>query len=1034
MQITKISIQRPTLSIVVFIVLILLGAYSYTNLNYELAPPINAPVITIVTVYPGASPQEVENSVTKKIEDAVASIENIDELASSSQESFGLTQIMLLPGTDVDLSLRETQRRVNIVKAELPESCEPPVVDKFDIEAMPIILLSASSDMEDTKFYDLIKNRIQQELSQIEGVARINIIGGNEREIRIELNAGKLKTYRISSLQVIEMLKRANLDFPTGKIKNSNGQVMIRLSGKFKTVSEISELVIGASTDGTMVKLKDIAYISDTQKETNLISRTNGREAIGLEIQKQGDANAVNVSEKVRKKLSELEEQHSDDNLSFSIAKDTSEFTLEAANSVMFDLLLAVLLVSAVMLLFLHSLRNAMIVLIAVPASIISTFTAMYLLDYSLNLITLLALSLVVGILVDDAIVVIENIYRHMEMGKKKWQASYDAVKEIGLTVFSITLVLVAVFLPITLIDGIVADIMRQFSIVVVVATLLSLLVSFVLVPMLTSRFAKVEKLNKNKPIGKFVHAFEAFINRIINRTIVLLRWSLHHKAIVLLLALVAFAASILLVPAGFIGSEFMDPGDRSEFMLQIELPKDATIEQTNDVVRQAENYLLSLPEIEKTFTKVGTKSGAFTVFSTDYVAEISVKLVPKDRRKYSDGIMARRVKTGLEENIAGAKFTSLKVNILGMTVPPIVVILTGPDMDSLLAFSKDVKQLIENTEGTVEVSSDVEGGNPEISVNIDREKMAALGLTLGQVGAEMQVAFSGNTDNKFRSGEHEYDIHVRLDEFDRNTLADLENLTFINQIGTPVKLKQFAGITETEGPAKLKRNKRVPSISVQTEVLGRSSGEVGGEIEEKIAQLPRSENINVEFSGMIKKQNESFASLFTALIASIIFVYLIMVALYNSWGYPFVVLFSIPLSVIGALLAMALAKQILSIFTILGIIMLVGLVSKNAIIVVDFANQLKAEGRKSLDAIVEATRLRFRPIVMTNISMIIGLMPLALAAGAGAEWKNGLAWALIGGLTSSMFLSLIIVPVVYAVFDRFINSNGKTTQITIET
>ena len=1027
MQITKISIQRSTFVVVLFTILTLMGLFSYSQMSYELLPKFSPNVVTVSTLYPGAAPSEVENSVTRKLEDALASLEGIDVMKSTSLESFSIITIELDDDVDVDVVLQDAQRKIDAVLADLPEDVDPPSLGKFSFDDMPIIQMGAYSSLEATKFYDLMDQRIQPLLSQIDGVAQVNLLGGAEREINVNLDQNKLEAYGLSPLQVNRAIASANLDFPTGKLKSDKEQILIRLAGKFSSVNEIGELIV-AYSGGSPIKIKDVAEVVDTNKDEEILSRLNGNSAIGISIQKQSDANAVDVAAKVDGILAELEKTYQGNDLRFEISQDSSEFTLEAANAVIHDLIIAVILVAVIMLLFLHSFRNAVIVMIAVPASIIATFTVMYLAGFTLNLMSLLALSLVVGILVDDAIVVIENIYRHMEKGKSAIQASYDGIREIGGTVTSITLVIVVVFVPLSMTGGLIAGILTQFSITVAVATLMSLLVAFTLIPLLTSRFSKLEHINPKSAFGRIVNGFEGMLDSFIAWLTGILKWAFNHKVITLAVTFVLFISSFLLVSNGFIGSEFVSQGDKGEFIIRLELPKSATLEETNFTTREAENFLSKNPLVTNVFTTVGQTTGSMSGSqSTPYASEITVKMVDAEHRNVTAPEFAREMEIALEENIIGAEFTAVPISITGTANDaPIQIVLSGPDLDTLKSFSEKVIAEMEQVQGTRKIESSLEDGNPEIRVEVDRAKMADLGLDMSMVGGTMQVAFNGNTDTKYRDGDYEYDINIRMDEFDRKSVADIENLAFVNSRGEVIILKQFAKAIPSEGPSQLQRQDRISSVTVQSQVSGRPTGTVGAEIKERIAKLDFPKEVSIAYDGDMKMQEEGFGSLGIALLASVLLIYLIMVALYDNYVYPLVVMFSLPLAVIGALLALAMSSSSLSIFSILGLIMLMGLVAKNAIMLVDFTNQLKAAGLEVKAALTKAVEIRFRPILMTTLAMVFGMLPIALASGAGAEWKNGLAWALIGGLISSMFLTMVVVPIIYYIFDRLLAKVGK--------
>ncbi|SFT52504.1 hydrophobic/amphiphilic exporter-1, HAE1 family [Algoriphagus locisalis] len=1035
MQITKISIQRSTMVVVLFTVLTLLGLFSYSQLSYELLPKMETNVVTISTVYPGAAPSEVETSVTKKIEDAVASLEGIKSMNSISQESISIITIELEAGEDVDYSMQDAQRKINAILGDLPDDADPPSLGKFDLDDLPIMQLAVYSDLKPSEFYDLIKNKIQPSLAQIKGVAQVNMLGGTEREIKVNLDRNKLDGYGISPISVAQTINASNLDFPTGRLKDKEGQVLIRLAGKFQNIQDIENLVIAYRLDESPIQLKEVAEVEDSYKDEDILTRLNGKSAIGLTVQKQSDANAVEVSEVLEHELHTLEQTYNAEGVSFQISQNTSEFTLEAANHVITDLVIAIVLVALIMLLFLHSIRNAIIVMVAVPASIVATFTVMFLAGFTLNLMSLLALSLVVGILVDDAIVVIENIYRHLEMGKTIAQASYDGIREIGATVVSITLVIIVVFVPLAMTGGLIGGILAQFSITVATATLISLLVAFTLIPLLTSRFSKLEHLDKNSFFGKIVYGFESGLDSFVDWLVGILRWGFAHKIALLGITFVLFISSFFLVIQGFIGSEFVSEGDRGEFLLRLELPKDATLEQTNFKTREVEDYLRTLPEVTEVFTTVGVASGQFTGSqSSPFTSEILVKLVDPEHRTMTGPDYARTLENYLEENITGAEYTGVPISIMGTANDaPIQVIVSGPDKDSIRIVSDKIEGILAGLKGTRKIESSLEDGNPEIRVEVDRYKMNELGLSMDMVGGALQVAFNGNDDSKYTDGDYEYDILVKLNEFDRKSISDVQNLTFLNRSGKLIKLEQFATVNQSEGPTKLERRDRVSSAKITSQVAGVPSGTVGAELTAAIDAMELPQQVQINYDGDMKNQSEGFGSLGIALLASIILIYLIMVALYDSYVYPLVVMFSLPMALIGSLLALALTKGTLSIFSIMGLIMLMGLVAKNAILLVDFTNQLKAEGVEVKVALEKAVKIRFRPILMTTIAMVIGMMPIALATGAGAEWKNSLAWVIIGGLLSSMFLTLVVVPVIYYLFDRFMVKIGKGEKKQIE-
>lgn len=1036
MNLTALSIRRPSLIIVVFAVLTFMGVASYFRLPIELVPKFSPPVVTIITVYPGASPSEVENSVSKPIEDAISSLEGIDQVQVGSQENSSFVAVEFEQTVDLDKAVQEMQRKINQLQASLPKEVRPPIINKFALDELPVLKLAVSANVTGTTFFDLIKNRALPEISQVKGVAQVSILGGEEREIKINISSTRLEQYGLSLLQVSQAVQTANLDFPTGKVTGEEGQMRIRLAGKFLDINDIRNLVVGKSRFGSSIFLKDIAEVQDGVKDLDIVCRYDGSPAVGISIRKQGDANAVEMSKLVLEKLAALQGIYAAQGLKFEVVANSSTFTKKATNAVLEDLGIAILLVALVMLLFLHSIRNATIVLISIPTSVISTFVMMNVFGYSLNLMSLLGLSLAIGILVDDAIVVIENIYRHLEMGKNRVQASYDGRMEIGYTAISITLVDVVVFLPIVLSSGLVPNLLRQFCMTVLTSTLMSLLVSFTLVPWLTSRFGKLHRFEGRNLGGLIVLRFERFLDWVSNGFVRLLALALKNrrtKITTLLIAGGMFASSFLLVTSGLIGNAFMEAGERGEFLIEITMPKDASLSQTDATVKRVEAWLREQKHVRHTFATVGSTNKNFAQ-SAPNVAEIQVFLTPYGQgRTDITPVYARKTKIKLEEIVTGARIKTNPIDILGLSNMPIEIMMNGSDLDSLLALSARVRKEMEAVPGCVEITASVEAGNPEVKVEVNRQRMADFGLAMAQVGLTLQTAFSGNTDAKYRDGDYEYPIRIALDAFDRRSVEDIRSLSFVNPLGSTVYLKQFANVREGSAPTRLERRNRITSVMLSAQVIGRPNGSVTREIKKRLDVMPLPSGTEIRYGGDLKRQQQGIGTLGFALWSSLLLVYLIMVALYDNWIYPLIVLFSIPLSIIGAFLALALAGENLTVFTGMGMLMLIGLVAKNAILVVDFANQLRDEGVPLREALLQSTKLRFRPVVMTNIAMVIGLLPIAFAQGSGADWKNGLAWAIIGGLNSSMLLSLIVVPVVYWIFDRGLEKMGVQRKEKVE-
>ena len=1015
MTISELAIKRSTLVVIVFIALSLLGIFCYTMLNYELIPKIDMPMMMITTTYPGASADEVESSVTKKLEDALSALENVKSMSSSSQEGNSSISIELVANTNTDIALQDAQRKVNAVLYQLPTGVKTPSLQKFSSDQIPVLKLGVHAKMASTKLYQITKDQIKPRLSKINGVAQVTLIGGDKREIKINVDRNKLSAYNISISAVYNAVSSSNMQFATGKIEGITSQYTIRLSGKINSLNQLRNIIISKNANGSLIKLSDISEIADGIAEHDNLNKINGESSIGIQIQKQSDANSVKVCNLAKEEMAMIETQYASSGLKFEIASDNSVFTLESANAVIEDLGLAIILVAIVMFLFLHSFRNSFIVLISIPTSLLSVFTAMYIFNFSLNLMTLMALSLVIGILVDDSIVVLENIHRHLSMGKEKSKAALDGRNEIGFTAVAITMVDVVVFIPMVLISGMIGNMLKEFALVVVFSTLMSLFVSFTVTPLLASRFSKIEKRTRNTLMGKIALGFEDVYIKLVVLYERVLRLGLGHRKIVFAAATVLFIASFSLIGFSFIGSEFMPNSDRGEFTIQLEGEPQNTLQQSNILAEKVEKILFSKPEVVKVSSNIGySSSGMMSGSSEQHKSELTVTIVDKKERKQTVEQYAEMIKKEILATVPGIKVTAAAASMFGTSEMPIQILLRGPDMTENYNVADKVMYLIKDIQGIYNIKLSVEKSKPEMQISLDRNKMSMLGLSVADVGNTLQLAFAGNTDLQYSELGTDYDINVKLDQFDRKKINDIGSITFKNSKGEIIELRQFANIYQSLGPNKLERYNRISSITVNAQVFGRPVGTVGSDIQKLITQNIHSNTVTIDYIGQMQRQSEAFGSLFTALFAAILLVYFVMVALYNSYLYPFVVLFSLPVALIGALLALALAGQNISIFVLIGMIMLMGLVAKNAILLVDFTNKLKEEGASVLEALVKAGKERLRPILMTTIAMIFGMLPLALSTGASSETKNGLAWVIIGGLTSSLLLTLILVPSVY--------------------
>ncbi len=1017
-SITEVAIKRPLLITVIFVCLILFGFMSYKTLNYNLLPKFDIPIVMVQTIYPGASSDEVENSITKHIEEAVSSLEGLKAINSSSRESISLVLVELNQDASAEKAQLDAERKISQILSILPADIDEPIVSRFSLDDLPILRLTATSKLSSTEMYDLIDLKVKPLLTNVPGVAQINLIGGIKREIEVKLDNSKLSAYKISPLQVQQLIARGGMSFPAGNIQSDEGRFSIRLDAKLNNIEDLKNLIIRQGQNGSKIFLSDIASITDGEAEAVAINRINGRPGIGIQVLKQTDANTVLVAQGIKKKLEDVKLRYKDINFNYEIASDQSVYTLAAADGVMKDLFLAIIIVALVMVFFLHSIRSSLFVLVAIPSAMIPTFIMMWAMGFSLNLMTLMALSLVVGVLVDDSIVVLENIYRHMEMGKHKRIAALDGRNEIGFTALSITLVDVVVFIPIALSSGLIGNILREFSLVIVVSTLMSLMVAFTLTPMLASRWGKLEHHTKDTLWGRINIWFEDVIDGVKELYVHTLKWALNHKIILAIIITTLFVSTVILIPMkGLIGATFMQPADRGELTLQIDLSPEYTLSQTNQVVSGIEKMLLKDKDVVNVFSNVGTQQGeaSSNAASNSNLAEITVNLVDKKERDYTTDEFGHRMRDSLEQ-YPGIKIVVTPVGLMGNDIP-IQVIIKGTEQDSVKKGSKMLLDIIKDVPGTDFVRFSTKSPKKDIAIEIDRDKASLYGLSVAEIGGAVQLAFQGNDKTRFKDQGEEYDINIMLDKADKYSIDDIRNLTIQNSMGSIVRLNSVANIEEVDGQSVRERTDRLPSVKINAATINRSLGDIVNDIKAKVNETEFPKGTEIKYIGAAENMQESMQSLLMSLGLGILLIYFIMVALYESVTSPFIVLFSIPVSFVGAFLALALTMNQLSIFAMLGLIMLLGLVAKNAILIVDFANHQVMEGKTVYDALIEAGKERLRPIMMTTLAMVFGMLPIAIATGDGAEVKNGMAWVIIGGLTSSMILTIFLVPSVYYMF-----------------
>ena len=1017
MKLTEVAIRRPAFMTMVFVALGVLGIFGYSRMGVDLLPKMDWPIVSIVTIYPGAGPKEVESLVSKPIEEAVSGVNKLDNVRSYSYEGVSVVLAQFNFSASVDEVTNDVQRVVEQARSKLPDDAKAPKISKSDLNAFPILRVSLTGQMQPRNLYQFTKDRIKTRLEQVEGVSAVTIVGGQEREIRIEVDNRKLNAYGISILQVSQAMGRENLDFPTGKIDEQLNQYIVRLAGKFKSLDEIRNTVVAGTPTG-VVYLKDIASVVDGTRENFTLSRLNGQNSIALTIQKQSDANSVKTSDRLRLAMKNLETENGG-RISFTVAQDITDFTRNSLSEVQRDLFLAILMVAIVLFFFLHNARNSLIVLLSIPTSLITTFFFMYLFGYTLNLMSLMALALVIGILVDDSIVVLENIHRHLEHGEEPEKAAVDGRSEIGFAAIAITLVDVVVFLPISMVGGLVGRIFSEFGITIVVSTLLSLFVSFTLTPMLAAKWSRLVRQTRATATGRLILRFEELQERLGDAYRRLLAWALDHRKTIVAISGGMLVLSLALVPLGFVGTEFMTDSDRGEFAVNLDMPLGTTMEKTDQAIARVEKIVAGMPEVERYLSTIGKQQSQWKNAEQSNLGQVQIKLTDKRKRSRSTQAVMLAIKDQAEA-IPGLKTSFNTISMWGAAnMSPVQIEILGSNLADVVRFSETVSGIVARTRGTADVTTSWEEGKPEVKIEVDRDKTARMGLTLAEVGLAARTAIEGDIPTKYQEGDTEYDLRVVLNKSSRTKAQDVGGITLVNHSGQPVQLRQIASVTFGKGPSEIQRKDRERLVTVAANLSGEVPlGQVTAEIEQAVAGAGVPPGIQVFFGGDSENMRDMFSDMTIALSMAILFVYIIMVSLFESYIHPLTIMFSLPVAMVGALGGLALTGTTLSMFSMIGIIMLMGLVTKNAILLVDFTNTLRARGLTMRDALLEAGKTRLRPIVMTTATMIFGMMPLALALGAGSEMRQGMAIVVIGGLTSSTLLTLVLIPVIYTYVD----------------
>lgn len=1012
MNLSAIAIRRPVFTVMVTVALLVLGLVGFRRLGTDLFPDVSFPAVAVVVPYPGASPSEVETLVTKPIEDAVISINGIDRVRTFSREGSALAVILFNLGVDVKDAATEVRERISQIRYKFPDDAKEPQISRFDVSASPIITYTLRGPTSLAELREYVDDVIRPAIEQVEGVAAVNIEGGPEKEITVKLDRAKIDALGISPGSIAMRLRAENLNVPAGRFEEGAREVGVRTVGEFTDVEQVRNVIVQTAPDGSVVRLRDVAQVVDGFAELRTRARVNGEEAVTFAIQKQSGTNTVEVTRRVKERLAELEKSFPQ-GYAASLLIDQARFIEENVRQVEHDLVFGGLMAILVILVFMMDLRSTLISALALPTSVIGTFFVMYLLGYTLNMMSLLGLSLAIGLLIDDAVVVRENIFKHLERGKHPMQAALDGTKEVALSVLATTLTIIAVFLPVAFVEGMVGQFFRQFGITISVAVAISLFVAFTLDPMLSSRFSKSLDEKKKGSIFDYVKMpFEWFFRTIEDTYAALLTWSLRHKLLVGALAI----GSLFLMGyvSKLMGSEFVNSEDRGQFMMEYELPAGTSLDETAQQSEKVEQEILKHPEVRVVFATLG-------VDGEPNKAKLRIVTSNKDERTIPLAEIKDHARNAARHLVEGTRVTVTDPAFVegAATEAPIMINVRGDDYAQIERVARKIEKILERTPGVTDIQVRYSPGRPEIAIELDRQRAADRGLTLSEVALALRTAVEGDESGNLRRDGDEIPIRVRLAESYRSDAAALANLTLQTRVG-PVKLADIATFKRTEGPQVIERENRDRQIVIWATPVGRPLGDVAKDFQPQIAALELPPGMSIFYDGQLRLMNETNTNMALALLLGVVFIYIVLASQFESFLHPLTIMLTLPLALVGGVLGLFLTDNTMAMGAMIGIVLLMGLVTKNAILLIDRAIvRVREHGDTPLHAILEAGPERLRPILMTSAAMVLGMLPTAISNSEGSEFRAPMAIAVIGGVVSSTLLSLIVVPVFYLALEN---------------
>ncbi len=1027
MKLAEIGVKQPVATAMVFLAILIIGLVSLNLLPLDLMPDFEQPAITVVTPWPGTSTEDVETKVTRIIENDLSIVNNLDEITSTTREGLSSVTCRFDWDANLDEAANDIRDRLEFSKRRLPEDIDEPMVFKFNTSMMPILFCGVTADESWEKLSDLIEDEVADPLKRLPGVGAVTVFGGLERQINIELDRARLAAYGLTLDAVEAALRSENLSLPAGSVKAGALEYTIRVPGEYSRPEQIRDIPVKRS-GGAIVYLRDVAQVGDLFKEVRRVAEINGRTGMMMIVQKRSGANTVKVCEAVRAEIEQLK-THLPRDIDMHFVMDSSEFIRLSIRNVSQTVLWGGLFVVLTTLFFLRNIRASATILMTIPFSMIISFTFMFLMGWTLNIISLAALSIAIGMVVDNSVVVQENISSHAERGGKIREAAMFGCEEVGLAISASTLTTVVVFFPLIFISGLASIFFTQLGGIVTVTLLASLLCALWLTPMLASKLLRppaVERAAQGPVTRALFTVSERGFTAMENAYEGLLAWALRHRPVVLLLAVAALSGSIVLVP--LIGTEFSPEQDSGDLTLTMNLPVGTRVEVTTDTCRRAIALARSLAGEENiqvsSFRCGESTSGGFGGVEGSHIGRLMLKLVPMDRRARSSKDIGREIADRLREWPQIEKLSVSTANrldnMMGGGGKPISIDVLGHDMEVTDRIAARIRELAQDIPGARDITLSRDQGNPEIAVHIDRARAAALGLNITRVVESLRTLFYGTTATKYREGENEYDVFMQLQEPQRGSISDLLNSEIVLPDGRRLRLDSFATVEETRGPVMIERKNQERTVKVEMDTYGRTVGEIVNDLKTVIArEVDLPQGVGIEYGGMVREQGDSFRALGMMLALGIVLVFMVMAGQFESLLDPFIIMFSVPFAFTGVALALWLSGSSLSIMSFIGMILLVGTVVNNAIVLIDYTNLLRLRGESMADAIRHAGRSRLRPVLITTLTTVGGMAPLAFGGGVGSEGWRPMGLTVIGGLLVSTLITLVLVPVLFSLFNR---------------